>query len=67
MPVLSDDLSADTQRLPSGARVLHDLPWQGRSVTICIAVRRFRCVNRYCARQTFAKSLTKVARRFGRN
>jgi len=47
-------------------RVLHDLPWQGRPVTICIAVRRFRCANRYCARQTFAESLTEVAGRFGR-
>lgn len=47
-------------------RVFHDLPWQGRPVTIRIAVRRFRCVNRSCARQTFAESLTEVAGRFGR-
>ena len=47
-------------------RVLRDLPWQERPVTIRIAVRRFRCANRHCARQTFAESLTEVAGRFGR-
>jgi len=47
-------------------RVLHDLPWQGRPVAIRVTVRRFRCSNRCCPRQTFAERLTEVARRFGR-
>jgi transposase len=41
-------------------RVLSDLPWQGRAVTIRVAARRFRCRNRICSRQTFAERLTGV-------
>ncbi len=56
-----------SQRLHSVyPRVLHDLPWQGRPVTIRVAARRFRCSNRDCPRQTFAECLTEVARRSGR-
>ena len=51
-------------------RVLHDLPWQGRSVTIRVAARRFRCSNQFCSRQTFAERLDGVmaasSRRIGR-
>lgn len=35
-------------------------------MTIRIVVRRFRCANRHCARQTFAESLTEVAGRLCR-
>jgi transposase len=47
-------------------RVLHDLPWQGRPVTICVTARRFRCSNQCCPRLTFAECLTEAAQRFGR-
>jgi transposase len=47
-------------------RLLHDLPWQGRPVTIEVTARRFRCPNRGCKRRTFAERLTEVARRSGR-
>ncbi len=51
-------------------RVLSDLPWQGRPVTIRVAARRFRCPNRICSRQTFAERLDGVmalsSRRTGR-
>ena len=47
-------------------RVLHDLPSQGRPVTIHIAARRFHCLDRRCIRRTFAERLTDVARPFGR-
>ena len=51
-------------------RVLHDLPWQGRPVTIRVAARRFRCLNRTCSRRTFAERLFGVmvqsSRRTGR-
>ena len=42
-------------------RVLHDLPWQGRSATIRVTARRFRCLNSACARKTFAEQLGLVA------
>ena len=41
-------------------RVLHDLPWQGRPVTIHVVARRFHCRNRDCARRTFAERLADV-------
>jgi transposase len=51
-------------------RVLHDLPWKGRPVTIEVSARRFRCLNRGCPRQTFAERLFGVmapsSRRTGR-
>jgi transposase len=47
-------------------RVLHDLPWQGRPVTIHVAARRFHCPNRHCARRTFAERLADVPHAFGR-
>jgi len=47
-------------------RVLRDLPWQGRPVTIQVAARRFRCLNTACPRKTFAERLGAVARRSAR-
>jgi transposase len=41
-------------------RILRDLPWQGRSVKIRVAARRFRCINIACARKTFAERLGDV-------
>ena len=38
-------------------RQLHDLPWQGRPVTIKVQARRFRCANSSCPRRTFAEHL----------
>jgi hypothetical protein len=43
-------------------RVLHDLPWQERPVTIHVAARRFHCSNR----RTFAERLMDVPHPFGR-
>lgn len=45
--------------------VLHDLPWQGRPMTIQVAARRFHCPNRDCARRTFAERLADVPGPFG--
>jgi transposase len=36
-------------------RRIADLPWQGRSVTLCFQARRLRCGNRRCARRTFTE------------
>jgi hypothetical protein len=47
-------------------RVLQDLPWQGRPVTMRVTARRFRCSNRQCPRQTFSERLREVARPWGR-
>jgi transposase len=43
-------------------RTLHDLPWQGRPVVLRISLRRFRCRNPACPRQTFVERLTETAR-----
>jgi len=48
------------------SRVLSDLPWQGRPVTLRVQARRFRCRNLSCPRQTFAESLADVAPRSAR-
>lgn len=42
-------------------RVLRDLPWQGRPVTVRVTARRFRCLNSACARKTFSERLGSVA------
>ena len=51
-------------------RVLDDLPWQGRPVSLRIKVRRFRCARPDCSRLTFAERLEGTAlvtaRRTGR-
>lgn len=55
------DCGVASHRLHSHRRrVLHDLPWQGRPVTIRLTARRFRRPNRVCPRQTFAERLTGV-------
>jgi len=43
-------------------RTLHDLPWQGRPVMLRVHLRRFRCLNSACPRQTFVEPLTDAAR-----
>jgi len=48
------------------ARALGDLPACGRPVRVCLAVRRFRCANPACERQTFAEQVPGVTRRHGR-
>ena len=47
-------------------RQLRDLPSQGRPVTLRVQVRRFRCLNPACSRQTFAEPLRGTARRQAR-
>jgi len=47
-------------------RVLSDLPWQGRPVTLQVQARRFRCRNPSCPRQTFAECLADAAPRSAR-
>jgi transposase len=47
-------------------RCLRDLPWQGRMVQIQIRVRRFRCLNPYYCRSTFAEPLIGIAARSAR-
>src|SRR4051794_23422166 len=44
-------------------RVLRDLPLQGRVVKLHIEVKRFRCRNPDCSRETFAEPLAMVATR----
>jgi transposase len=48
------------------SRVLTDLPACGRPVRVRLAVRRFRCANRDCARRTFVEQVPGVTRRNGR-
>ena len=48
------------------ARRVRDLPWQGRQVEIHLQTRRFRCLNKECARKIFAESLPAVAARKAR-
>ena len=47
-------------------RRLHDLPWQGRPAMLLVRVRRFRCGNPICPRQTFAEPLGSAAARSAR-
>ena len=44
------------------ARVLRDLPWQGRPVLLQLRFRRFRCIRPDCSRRTFTERLDDVAR-----
>jgi transposase len=59
-------------RQPSGRvharyqRRLTDLPWQGRQAVLLVGVRRFRCSNAGCPRQTFAEALDSAAARSAR-
>lgn len=43
---------------------LADLPWQGRSVTITLNVRRLRCSNGRCRRRIFAENIGGVTWRY---
>jgi transposase len=47
-------------------RRLMDLPWQGRPTVLLVRVRRFRCSNPSCPRQTFAEPLGCAAARSAR-
>ena len=42
-------------------RVLADLPWQGRPVSIVVEVRRLRCATETCRRQVFAERIDDIA------
>ncbi len=44
------------------ARVLRDLPWQGRPVSLQLRSRRFRCTLEDCSRRTFTEQLGDVAK-----
>ena len=44
------------------ARLLRDLPWQGRPVSLRLCSRRFRCTLPDCSRRTFTERLGDVAR-----
>ena len=43
-------------------RSLGDLPSFGRPVVLLVHVRRFRCINKTCARRTFGEGLPDIAR-----
>jgi len=47
-------------------RTLQDLPWQGNTVRIELACRKFFCDNLDCSRHVFAEPLPGVARRYAR-
>jgi transposase len=56
------DCAASARRVHSRyRRVVADLPWAGRRVTIELRVRRFLCPSSACARMTFAERLPEVA------
>jgi transposase len=56
------DCGTVSQRVHSRyERTLGDLPWQGRSVTLRVQARRFRCLDPACPRQTFAERLASIA------
>ncbi|GGX00247.1 hypothetical protein GCM10010297_22830 [Streptomyces malachitofuscus] len=47
-------------------RFLADVPSAGRSVVLQLRVRRFRCRNTKCPRQTFVEQISGLTRRYGR-
>jgi transposase len=47
-------------------RTVADLPVGGRSVTLVVQVRRFRCHNPACSRHTFAEEFAPLVRRYSR-
>jgi transposase len=47
-------------------RFLADVPSAGRSVVLQLRVRRFRCGNTTCPRQTFVEQISGLTRRHGR-
>ncbi len=52
---------ASTARHGSYRRSLHDLPAQGASVIIELAITRLKCANQRCDRRTFSATVSKVA------
>ncbi|MFE6691763.1 ISL3 family transposase [Streptomyces sp. NPDC057743] len=74
---ISASVAADAARCPDCGgnshrvhdryrRRLADTPAGGRSVTICLTVRRFRCEVPSCARRTFAEQVEGLTFRYGR-
>ena len=56
------DCAAPSLRVHSRhERMMADLPWQGRTVTLRVLTRRFRCLNPDCPRATFAERLPEAA------
>jgi transposase len=47
-------------------RRLHDVPAGGRDVVICLAARRFYCLNPACPQVTFTEQVDGLATRFAR-
>jgi transposase len=56
------DCAAPSLRVHSRyERMMADLPWQGRTVTLRVLTRRFRCLNPDCPRATFSERLPEAA------
>ena len=56
------DCAAPSLRVHSRyERMVADLPWQGRTVTLRVLTRRFRCLNPDCPRATFSERLPEAA------
>ena len=56
------DCAAPSLRAHSrGERTVADLPWQGRTATLRVLARRFRCLNPDCPRATFSERLPGAA------
>ena len=56
------DCAAPSLRVHSRyERMMADLPWQGRTVTLRDLARRFRCLNPDCPRATFSERLPEAA------
>ncbi len=53
--------TASAARHGSYRRSLHDLPAQGSSVIIDLAITRLKCVNQRCHRRTFSATVAQVA------
>ncbi len=53
--------TASAARHGSYRRSLHDLPAQGSSVIIDLAITRLKCVNQGCHRRTFSATVAQVA------
>ena len=47
-------------------RRVADLPWQGRAVVLRLGLRRLRCANPRCGRQTFSEGLPGIAPAYAR-
>jgi transposase len=58
--------AASTSAHSHYTRTVLDVPVGGRSVTLVVQVRRFRCRNPACSRKTFAEDFAPLVRRYGR-